>query len=409
MSEPKGFKGLRAAAEATVLREVQLTPELQAAVLEHVAELALPDEAPPPRPTRRWLGGAGVVATAALTIVVAVALSRPVPPAAPGPSASGPAAGAAGAAAPAGVKGDTNSFTLNAAAQDTARSAAPAAPVALAPSPVGGSSSSTIPVRVLDSNGTAVDQAGAKSVSPAAHGPGAAGGVEAEPGRKIVMNGEYALEVSDVRATADQLRSVTVQAGGYVADATVNSSGPDAWAGHLLLRIPAAAFAGSTQQLRQLGRLISEREWTQDVTDQYVDLEHRIAIQQAQEKRLEDLAAKADKFDDWNRVTSQMNETQAQIENMQGKLKQLGNQVDYAIVSVSLVQAQPGAAVLPANPTLGQQAGQAFARSWHRLGQNLRQGLVALVGFLPTLLLLLPCLALLAWLAWRWRRAGRAP
>ena len=404
MSEARGLAGLRAAAEATLLHDVRVTPELQAQVLERIARA--PAHREPARPFSRWIGGAGWVVAATLTAVLVFA-SRTTPP--PTPSA-----------------GTTSSFGGAVAPPAPAPRPAPAA----APAPSGAYSlgataqnQNGVPVKELDQGGNSVVDAAGNSVAgsgsakltmtdqvaaSAVQAPTPAA-PEVEPGRQIIVNGEYGLEVSDVQAAVEQLRSLTAAAGGYVADASLsNSPGSDASA-HLTLRIPTAQFAGSSHKLRDLGRVTSEREWTQDVTDQYMDLEHRVAIQAEQEQRLRDLAAKAATFDDWNRVTSQQNETRAQIENMQGKRKLLSNQVQYAIVTVTLQQSASGASVLPANPTLGQQVGQSFVRSWHDLIQALRRALVSLASLAAWAVFVLPLLAIAGLLLWRSLRLRRAP
>lgn len=373
MTEHRGLTGLRAAAEETLLADLRVTPELKAQVLSRIAAGAA---APPPahRPTRRRLDGAGwAVAAVATLVLVALAANQPgglLP--VRRESAHQAAMSDAGGNA-------VDSYDL--APQGAQAAGAPKLAISAA------STGSQVSVRLTDQNGARV--------------PGAA---EVQPGQKIIVNGEYGLEVKDVREAVDRLRSLTTAAGGYVAEASIDSNPGAAAHARLVLRIPSAGFAGATQELRSVGQVRHEREWTQDVTDQYMDLEHRIGIQQEQEKRLRELATKAASFDDWNKLTTQMNETRAQVENMQGRFKLLRNQVDYAIVTVTLQQPGPGqVSLLPNNPTLTQQLGQSFVRSWHALTALGRRTVVGLAGLVPWALVLLP-VAAVAWLLWRRRR-----
>jgi hypothetical protein len=232
---------------------------------------------------------------------------------------------------------------------------------------------------VNDENGNTVAAA-----TPPPGGPIA--GVEAQPGRKVVLNAEYQLQVKDAPGAMQQLQNLTVSSGGYVVDAALNKGGDGSWAGRLTLRIPSAAYTGAVDQVRQTGEVKHERQWSQDVTDQYADLDARVRIQQEYETKLTELAGKAEKFEDWLKLTQQINETRAQIERMQGSLKQLGNQVEYSTLNITLTQPaeEPAPAPRPeSGQGLGPQMRWAFGESVRLLKGLGRDFLVGLAGIAP--------------------------
>jgi hypothetical protein len=150
-----------------------------------------------------------------------------------------------------------------------------------------------------------------------------------------------------------------------------------------------------------VGAVKQERQWTQDVTDQYADLEHRLAVLQEHEQKLQELALKAADFDEWLRLAKEINEVRLQVENLQGSLKQLANKVEYSTINVALVQPAPGTVAVQQGEGLWQQMIAAFSGSLAHLTSLGRSLLIGLAGALPVLV---PLGALIAWGVLRLRR-----
>ncbi len=395
---PKGLAGLPAAVDAALPPDLRVTPDMKERLFARIRTLEqLADPAPRPAVgAGRWrrravIGGWGTAAAA----VLAVALALGNPPADRAPGMAPVAAQAARESAP-------------------AEAVVPQVPLpAPAPAPaVADQYGRTVKVTVAAADLDSAAARGGRSQFTATVANGISipaqtlAGAEAQPGRKIIMNGSYSLRVADARGAVEQLRTLTAATGGYVAEATLNRDGSGTWRGRLVLRIPVAGFPGAVQQLGQIGEVESERQWSQDVTEQYMDLEQRVAILQEHEQRLRELAARAATFDDWNKVTGQINETRTQIENGLGRLKLLTNQVDYAILEVQVWQPSPAELPLPreTGALLGQ-VQQAFVYSTRHLGSLGRRAVVGLARLAPYAAAVLPVAGLL-WLA-RWRRRSR--
>ncbi|MGE5673845.1 MAG: DUF4349 domain-containing protein, partial [Mycobacterium leprae] len=253
---------------------------------------------------------------------------------------------------------------------------------------------STVTSPILDQSGRAVSTAAGAGIP----------GVEARPGQKIVLNADYTLDVSDASQTMGHLQQMATAAGGYVVEATLAKGNDASYLGRLVLRVPSGAYTGAVDQVRQSGKVTQERQWTQDVSDRYSDLQARIALLQEMQGKLEELSLKAATFNDWLQLAKQLNETRAQIEQMQGNLKQLDNQVDYSTLTIALHQQAPGTVeqlAAPAAQGLGRQLGQTFTHSVGTLGHL---GTVALIGLVAAVPFAVPLLLALVGLLWLWRR-----
>lgn len=361
-------QGLKAIKQAPQLADLKVTPELKARLQERIERAKREPETTRPRPV--WVRP--VFVTAAAACILALALNmNPAPgrEAKPGEQAEG--------AVPA---------------------PAPSSQAARGSSPI---QITNLTAMVQDAKGAKIDAYDQDGAPPATAG---LTGAEAQPGRKIITNGEYSLRVLDARAAASRLQQEAIAAGGYVAEAAVNKESSGAWSGRVVLRVPAEKVGAAIAALGQVGTVERERLWTQDVTDQYMDVEHRSAILKEHEERLRELASKAATFDDWNRLTGQLNSTRVEIENLTGRLKLLGNQVDYAVLNVGLYQPAPlEAPKVEGATTLGGQVGQAFVNSVGALLSLGRRAAIGLAALAPYALVGLP-LAAVGFVAVRRRR-----
>lgn len=259
----------------------------------------------------------------------------------------------------------------------------------------------------------AADRPPAAGGKLAAGGAPAVGAVAADPGlgRKVILNADIALKVTDARQALNEIQDLANFNRGYLADASLTGSDEGGWNGRLVLRIPAANYGSVMTAIRKLGAVRQERQWSQDVTEQYMDLEARIKILTEHEQRLRELALKASSFDEWLKLTSQVNDTRIQIENLTGRLRLLSNQVEFSTINISLIQPPPerGKKEEAAPSALGERMAKAFrdsARALAELGAGL---LVLLAGLLPVGAVL-AALAAAAWILLRLlgrRSAGR--
>lgn len=352
-ADEKGLKGLKAYAESSLFSDLKVTPAMKERLRERIRR----GEGSRPATVRGpWLtrSVAAVAAVGVLVMVGRVASqpgqeqtrgSAPVAQLAAEQQAAAPQA----AAPPAGPAQVTQ----------TARDAAPAAR----------GSTNYDAITITDASGNATVQA-----------------TEAEPGHKIVRNADYTLEVKEARTALEQLQNLAVSSGGYAVEATLYRGQDGSANGHLVLRVPAGKYGGAIQQVRQVGEVRQEKQWSQDVTERYLDLTARIKIQQQHEQKLTELAQKAATFDDWLKLTKELNDTRATIEQMQGQIKLLSNQVDYSTITITLVQPAGGFTPVPEGSGMWGAMAKAFNRSVVMLGGLGRSFLVGTAASLPFLL-----------------------
>ena len=101
-----------------------------------------------------------------------------------------------------------------------------------------------------------------------------------------------------------------------------------------------------TDTMAQIARLatVEAREETgQDVTTEFVDLESRARHLEAVEAQLLTLLLKADEVPEALAVQSQLNNVQAELEQVRGRIRHLDDQTAFATISMEITEEDTGA------------------------------------------------------------------
>lgn len=292
-----------------------------------------------------------------------------------------------------------------------ARPAAAPAPVGVGSAPSVADSAAKSPAQSVAPAASAPRPAG-PSVSSPSTALGAPVGVDlSQNDRKIILNADLSLKVENAREAMQAIQEVANFSRGWVSDANLTGSDDAGWTVKMVLKVPAGNFADALDRVRKLGEVKGERQWSQDVTDTYIDLNARLTTLQEYEQRLRELALKANGFDEWLKLTQQINETRTQIESLTGRLRVLNNQVEFSTFNISLSQppvaGKPKAEVNPVG--LGQRIANAFRESGKAMLQIGEGFLVFLAGFLPVGVVL-GILFVLGWAGYKaWRQRNPRP
>jgi hypothetical protein len=202
-------------------------------------------------------------------------------------------------------------------------------------------------------------------------------------GNRIVRTANVDLEVGEGRlnATINQATDVVRQAKGiYVGSSTSVPSGEPA-SGQVTFRVPVDAFEPVLRELKGLGTYRGEKSSTEDVTNQYIDLNGQLAAWRAQERVYLRLLDRARSVTDVIAVQNQLQQVQSNIERLQGQLNYLEDQSSFSTIVLQV--SEPGAAG-PAGEPVGRLA-RAWATAVNGLGVMAAAVLVAVVWVTPLL------------------------
>jgi hypothetical protein len=154
----------------------------------------------------------------------------------------------------------------------------------------------------------------------------------------VIYNGNLILVLTDTEVGQDAVVAIAENAGGYVSGANSYSYAGGLRRIDLTLRVPAEAFQSAMDALRALAMEITQDSISsQDVTQEYVDLESRLKALEVKEARLEELMEEAEDTEAVLAIYSELSATQIQIEETKGRMRYLERQSAMATITVSLV------------------------------------------------------------------------
>ena len=211
--------------------------------------------------------------------------------------------------------------------------------------------------------------------------------------RMIVYTVNLSLEVQDTTKAVDDITAIAAQYKGYVAASNLSRDSQGQMQGTVTLRIPADSLDAAQKQIQAVGlKVLSSSKNSNDVTDQYTDLNARLTnLQNTRDdlrKMLDSVTAKSSKAEDILAVYNQLSAVQGQIEQIQGQMNVLQKTTALATLTIQLVPHENIQIVQPETWMPNRTAAEAL----RQLVQAL-QGLIDL--FIWLVLFLLPVLIVL--------------
>ncbi len=155
--------------------------------------------------------------------------------------------------------------------------------------------------------------------------------------RMIIYTGELSLVVKDTDVAQAAAISLAEDAGGYVSSANSYAYDQGLRRINLTLRIPAEAFNDTMAALRDLALEVTQDSvGSEDVTQEYVDLESRLKALEVKAERLEELMDEAEDTEAVLAVYEELSQTQMQIEETKGRMQYLERRSAMATITVYL-------------------------------------------------------------------------
>ncbi|MEV6832523.1 DUF4349 domain-containing protein [Amycolatopsis sp. NPDC051102] len=213
--------------------------------------------------------------------------------------------------------------------------------------------------------------------------------------RKLSRSARLELTATKVTDVVAQARGIAQGAGGYTGQ---ESTGDES--ATLSLAVPADKLDGVLDQLSHLGTRLVKRELnTQDVTEQVVDVEARLATQRASVERIRALLGRAASVSEIASVESELTSREATLESLEQQRNSLAGSVAMATVAMTVRS-------VAAPPPPGEDHSGFFgglAGGWHAFLIFGGALLTVLGAIAPFLLFLVP----LGWLGWWLHRRRR--
>ncbi len=154
--------------------------------------------------------------------------------------------------------------------------------------------------------------------------------------RLVVEESSMSLVVKSVREVSDQIIDHAKSVGGYMVSSTLTSPEEAPFA-TVIVRVPADNFRATLDHFRSLAvKVTSERILGTDVTDEYVDIEARLATLEKTKAKFEEIMDEATEIQDMMNGQRQLIYIQDQIDNLTRRQKYLEQTAKLAKITVYL-------------------------------------------------------------------------
>ena len=154
--------------------------------------------------------------------------------------------------------------------------------------------------------------------------------------RMVVKNSYFSLLVKNVNESISSIKSQAESLGGFMVSSSITT--PEGLTnGDISVRVPKDKLPELENHLRGLAvKVVSESTSGYDVTDQYFDIEERLATLETTKAKYEQILNSATNVDDILRVTEAIVQIQDQIDSLKGDAQYLKQTSKTALVTVYL-------------------------------------------------------------------------
>ena len=161
-----------------------------------------------------------------------------------------------------------------------------------------------------------------------------------DPTRKIIFTANLALSAGDVNRTFSDAMDLARSNGGYVEKSQFSNDREENGrrSASMTIRVPVQNYDSLVSSLRTINgaEVDTEGSNSNEVTEQYIDLESRLRNLERTEQQYLELLTKAVNIQEILTVQDRLSSVRSQIEQILGRLKVLDNQTDFATVNLTI-------------------------------------------------------------------------
>lgn len=153
--------------------------------------------------------------------------------------------------------------------------------------------------------------------------------------QKIIKNGKLRFETADLDKTANQIFLAVKKYKGQIQSDS-ESKGYNAVSRDMVIRVSNSDFENLLQEVSSGVKYFDQKEISsEDVTEQFIDIEARLKAKKELENRYLELLKKANKISEILEIEKELVVIREEIESKQGQLNYLQNKVAMSTLEVS--------------------------------------------------------------------------
>lgn len=217
--------------------------------------------------------------------------------------------------------------------------------------------------------------------------------------RKIITTGSISLEVTDLDEKVNAITDLAEKSGGYVESSNVDNvvsyerdnndnKEEKLKTGNLTLRLPAAKFKATVEEIKNMGEVISYNTNSVDISEQYYDTTTRINNLKVQENRLRELLSKAQTVDEILKIENELNRVRNDIELMTTDIRRWDKQVSLSTLYVYLKEIKAGRVEALDVPSIWTKAYNGFIGAINTILRGMEKLFIFVISSIPYIIIL---------------------
>ena len=143
------------------------------------------------------------------------------------------------------------------------------------------------------------------------------------------------IQVIDAKTASDQAASLAASFSGYVASSSFEDGSASV---SMVLRVPESNFSVAMRNLSAMGIVKDQSVSSNDVTEQYVDLQAQLVSYKTEESALLRILNESGSVRDALDTENAIQNTQAQIDSLEGQLLVMQRLVTFATINIQFIE-----------------------------------------------------------------------
>ena len=149
--------------------------------------------------------------------------------------------------------------------------------------------------------------------------------------RKLIRTGNVSLEVQTVSDAEEKISAWAKGLGGYITNANTWEGGAN-----FTVRVPSSRFDTAMAQAGDFGKITNRSVNSQDVSDNYYDLQSRLQTKYILRDKLSSYLSQAKDIKDLLEIERQLNSVIEEIKSTESRFKRLSGQIDYSTIYIDM-------------------------------------------------------------------------
>ena len=213
---------------------------------------------------------------------------------------------------------------------------------------------------------------------------------------KMIYSARVTLETTEFEKTLQSLEGLITSYGGFIESSYVTGqSYSSKWnnyeprrSAEYVIRVPSTGFKSMINDFSGIGNVTEQRDWAENITEQFYDSQSRLNTLKVEEERLLAMLEKAETVADMIDLESRLSEVRYSIESVTSRLRNWQNQVDYSTITVSISEVKELTTIVEPQRTYWEEIGDGLSATIKGVGNFFKQAFKWLIVALPVLAVL---------------------